>query len=67
MPDDLTAWNLIADALDDALALDLEPGTRGSMLRMRAFISLLVDRPLVEVAEAAAPMADVVPLGPESD
>jgi hypothetical protein len=61
MPDDDTrAWGLVADALDDALALDLEPGTRGSLLRMRAYISLLVDRPQLEVAEP--PPDNVIPI-----
>ena len=55
----------IAAALDEALALDLEDGTRRSLLRMRAYASFLGDRPqLVEVAETApaAPVADVVPI-----
>jgi hypothetical protein len=46
VPDDLRAWNLVADALDEALAL---------LLRMRAFTSFLGERPQLVEARAPAP------------
>jgi hypothetical protein len=63
MPDeDLRAWNLVAGALDEALALDLDPGTRGALLRMRACTSFLRDRPRLEAAAEPAPVDNLYEL-----
>jgi hypothetical protein len=60
--EDTRAWSLLADALDEALALDLEDGTRRSLLRWRAYAVFLAHRPPLEVA-AEPPPDNVVELG----